>query len=333
MTDYCRPVADQLAMATDDTRAHLRELEAELDEYPDQRGEILLEIAAAWLEAGEPDRAVVIWRDLIAEGGEDEDYARVELAEYLFGIGEDESARAELAALMATRRTAAWADGSSRRNCSRNVASWPKRWSGTRWRPSDSRPTRGQPSATTAGWVSVPGMLVRRRREVRTAMGLPPDETDQLVPAEEGLLELVRRRFLSTEDAVDTMHARRGAPTEVRLLFWPRSEFDQARERWPDAIDQDVSRSQSYRDLEVKLDAMASEGARRIDAVPCSVESFAVYLDAGGDRPLDSSAARRDYLDARYSGGHYFQWPPPRNKPCWCGSDTKYKKCCGAPTH
>jgi uncharacterized protein YchJ len=22
-------------------------------------------------------------------------------------------------------------------------------------------------------------------------------------------------------------------------------------------------------------------------------------------------------------------WPPERNTPCWCGSGTKYKKCCG----
>ncbi|MGA4539020.1 SEC-C metal-binding domain-containing protein [Uniformispora flossi] len=22
---------------------------------------------------------------------------------------------------------------------------------------------------------------------------------------------------------------------------------------------------------------------------------------------------------------------PPRNGPCWCGSDRKYKKCCGSP--
>jgi SEC-C motif-containing protein len=45
---------------------------------------------------------------------------------------------------------------------------------------------------------------------------------------------------------------------------------------------------------------------------------------------LSDARARRDYLDARYSEGHYLQWPPPRNKPCWCGSGTKYKKCCGA---
>lgn len=24
-------------------------------------------------------------------------------------------------------------------------------------------------------------------------------------------------------------------------------------------------------------------------------------------------------------------WPPERNKPCWCGSGRKYKKCCGSP--
>ncbi len=26
------------------------------------------------------------------------------------------------------------------------------------------------------------------------------------------------------------------------------------------------------------------------------------------------------------------EWPPARNEPCWCGSGTKYKKCCGAPS-
>lgn len=24
-------------------------------------------------------------------------------------------------------------------------------------------------------------------------------------------------------------------------------------------------------------------------------------------------------------------WPPARNGPCWCESNRKYKKCCGAP--
>jgi uncharacterized protein YecA (UPF0149 family) len=182
------------------------------------------------------------------------------------------------------------------------------------------------------GWASAPGMVVRRRRGVRMGMALPPDKTDQLVPTEEEIQEFLHRPFPSSEEAMETMRAHHRAPTEVRMLFWPRSEFDAARERLAGAIDQEVSQAQYYRDLENKLVAMATEGAPRVSAVSCSVDSLAVYVGRAGDRPLDSSAARRDYLDARYSEGHYVEWPPPRNQPCWCGSGTKYKKCCGAPT-
>jgi tetratricopeptide (TPR) repeat protein len=108
--DYCRCVATRGAFFTDKLQARLRRLEAELDEYPDQRGEILRDIAIARRRLGEMDRAVDIWRYLIAQGGEDSDYARVELAEYLFGQGLDEDARAELAAVKVAGRTssAAW---------------------------------------------------------------------------------------------------------------------------------------------------------------------------------------------------------------------------------
>jgi hypothetical protein len=184
-----------------------------------------------------------------------------------------------------------------------------------------------------AGWASLPGMMVRSRRGVRSRMGLAPDDTDQLVPSEEEIQDLLPRRFQPHEEAMDTVRANRGAPTETRMLFWPRSEFEAARERWPTAADQGVSQAQYYRDLESKLAALASVGTRRVIAVPCSIESFAVHIDATGEHPLESSAARRDYLDARCSEGHYLPWPPPRNQSCWCGSGTKYKKCCGAPTH
>jgi tetratricopeptide (TPR) repeat protein len=102
-------VATRGAFFTDQLQARLRRLEAELEEYPDQRSEILLEIATARRKLGETDRAVDIWRYLIAQGGEDGDYARVELAEHLFGKGQDEDARAELAAIKAAGRTSSGA--------------------------------------------------------------------------------------------------------------------------------------------------------------------------------------------------------------------------------
>lgn len=94
----------------DKLRARVRMLEAELDEYPDERGEILRDIAIARRRLGEMDRAVDIWRYLVAQGGEDSDFARVELAEYLFDQGQDEDAWAELAAVKAAGRSssAAW---------------------------------------------------------------------------------------------------------------------------------------------------------------------------------------------------------------------------------
>jgi tetratricopeptide (TPR) repeat protein len=318
-------------VAADKVQAHLRALEAELEEYPDQRGEVLLEIASARLELGEPDRALVIWRDLITEGGEDGDYARVELAEYWFRMGQDEDARAELAKLKATRRTSGggWQLAAELLE-SRGELAESLIW----YTMATERFTPEEMAALgeDVGWASAPGMVVRSRRGVRLGMGLPPDETDQLVPAEEEIQEFLRRPFPSSEEAMETMRAHHRAPTEVRMLFWPRSEFDAARERLAGAIDQGVSKAQYYRDLENKLVGMATDGARRVSAVSCSVDSLAVYVDRAGDRPLDSSAARGEYLDARYSEGHYVEWPPPRNQPCWCGSGTKYKKCCGAPT-
>jgi hypothetical protein len=56
------------------------DLEAEAREYPDDRGEILVEAAAAWRRAGDDARASALLEGLVADGGEDGCYARVELA-------------------------------------------------------------------------------------------------------------------------------------------------------------------------------------------------------------------------------------------------------------
>jgi hypothetical protein len=44
------------------------------------------------------------------------------------------------------------------------------------------------------------------------------------------------------DEAVDALRERGGTPAEVRMLFWPRSEYDAAMARWPDLI-QDVADS------------------------------------------------------------------------------------------
>jgi hypothetical protein len=73
-------------------------LEAEAEEYPDERGEILLEAAVAWREAGRPERAYELLEQLVAGGGEDGCYARTELANGYFSDGADEPGDARRAA-------------------------------------------------------------------------------------------------------------------------------------------------------------------------------------------------------------------------------------------
>jgi len=71
-------------------------LEAEAEEYPDERGEILLEAAEAWRRAGRSDRARELLARLIREGGDDGCSARFTLAR----------ATSKTAGL--TRRTPSW---------------------------------------------------------------------------------------------------------------------------------------------------------------------------------------------------------------------------------
>lgn len=58
-------------------------LEAEAEEHPEERGEILMEAAATWRRAGDDARASALLEGLVAGGGEDGCYARVELATQL----------------------------------------------------------------------------------------------------------------------------------------------------------------------------------------------------------------------------------------------------------
>jgi tetratricopeptide (TPR) repeat protein len=305
----------------------LQALEADLEMYPDERLDLLLEIAGVHRELGAHDRAVEIWRDLIAEGGEDGDYARVEYLDHLFAVGSSDEARAELSALKAGRRTAtgAWqiaAELLQEQGELAEALTWLTM--ATERLTEDELADLGG----DAGWASRPGMLVRKRRSIRAEVGLPPDFTDLLVPDEDEILAQLRKPFPSLDEAVDAVRANGPARTEVRMLFWPRAEFQAARKRWHDVIDADVDESEYYPELEAKLATLAAEGAHRISIVPCDVDTFAAHLDQNGESQPDS-ASRQDYLDVRYRQGQYLRWPPQRNQPCWCGAAVKYKKCCG----
>ncbi|MHA6802773.1 SEC-C metal-binding domain-containing protein [Salinifilum ghardaiensis] len=63
--------------------------------------------------------------------------------------------------------------------------------------------------------------------------------------------------------------------------------------------------------------------------VPLSTEEFGAFGSGAGTGDVLLLLER--YMLVWDEAGRGLAWPPERNAACWCGSQRKYKKCCGAP--
>ena len=94
------------------------------------------------------------------------------------------------------------------------------------------------------------------------------------------------------------------------MMFWPETAFDRMLAAFPDRA--------------TTLGATWDEHRTLIEQV----------LQEEGPMPVE--VATPDLLEANLAGedvdavepGPLLAWPPGRNDTCWCGSRTKYKKCC-----
>ncbi len=181
--------------------------------------------------------------------------------------------------------------------------------------------------------------LLDARRRVRETQGLPPDELDLSIPPEAPTPPEERGGFPfaphSTEGLAEAIDSgEQQSPAELRPLFWQREEFHEALERSPELAETIGTDHAAYaRRLEARWLGLSTRGVSRVLAVPLDfhlLEQVAERL--GGD--VHDEDVRGTYVtlmvDVR---GDYIAWPPGRNEPCWCGSGTKYKKCCGSPTN
>jgi len=203
-------------------------LEAEADEYPDERGEILSEAAVAWREAGRPERARELLGQLIAGGGEDCCSARFQLADDYFSDGADEKAYAELSLL--SREPALHeghcemaADVLAERGDLSGALKWYDR-AVARLTPETLHELRDSGS-----WLQSSSIMLRNRRDVRRRLGLPPDAMDETTP------DVPLGPLADFEDIRDRAATSR-TPREVRMLVFQRDERAQARRRWPDVL-------------------------------------------------------------------------------------------------
>ncbi|MEV7327030.1 SEC-C domain-containing protein [Micromonospora sp. NPDC093244] len=151
--------------------------------------------------------------------------------------------------------------------------------------------------------------LAHRRHDLREELGLPHDEYDNLA-------DRLRAASNHALDALDD-----GPAT---LLYWPRAEFDALLARWPVLVDSYPSTWDEHRtQIERALTEASGLGGADLGVVAGTVEGLAAFA---GDDPIDEETLD-EYADSLDDAG-VTAWPPGRNDACWCGSGTKYKKCC-----
>jgi tetratricopeptide (TPR) repeat protein len=171
-----------------DAADEARRLEEELEDYPDDRDEVLLEAAKAWQRAGNHTRAIALLTEA-AELGEDTGFARVSLAESLFAVDRADEARAQLDALRKS-----WPDSPEvlhdaallmeKRGAPEEALTW-----------YDLGVARLDSDERTDSYLTV------GRRRVRRALGLPEDDLDASVEHLERHMDDVVRKARAKMDS------------------------------------------------------------------------------------------------------------------------------------
>jgi hypothetical protein len=172
------------------------------------------------------------------------------------------------------------------------------------------------------GWMQMASATLRERRELRKQLGLPTDATDEAIPV---------APFQQPVDVNELKtHLAEGGtrPREVRMLVFQRDERAEARRTWPDEYE--ATDEEYYPAAERRWRELADAGVPKITVVPATAAGLAAFATRVGGSATDSTVKVR-YTEM-INPSQTIVWPPPRNSPCWCGSETKYKKCCGRPT-
>ncbi|TCC17116.1 SEC-C metal-binding domain-containing protein [Kribbella sindirgiensis] len=244
------------------------------------------------------ERAVEIWQQLIGEGGTAGDDARVDYAEFLFEEDRTREARSELGVVMGNGRiySFAWCSAAElleRRGEFDEALLW--------YEIAADRLTAEDVSSGSHRILD----LVTGRRRVKWALGLPLDSLDLMGAQgedEEADREAELHDLLRNPVVIDS-----------RIQVWDRSEFDVA-VRWRRQLIGENADGYCHQ-IERVLRAQD-------ERVAIATWTYGGLLDC-----LRDARIRHDELP----DGRRIAWPPPRNRPCWCGSGVKYKKCCGGP--
>jgi hypothetical protein len=140
---------------------------------------------------------------------------------------------------------------------------------------------------------------------------------------------LARHDALGQLDPQDS-GVRRSRQLQLAIAWFPADEWRAAIGRWPDLLDELPADHLEYShviEARTKAIARAAAGAP-MSIAPLTVVGLGAYCHEHGGDP-GTAEARSAYAAELARTGEVVRWPPGRNDPCWCGSATKYKRCCG----
>ena len=123
---------------------------------------------------------------------------------------------------------------------------------------------------------------------------------------------------------------RQGATVELAVGWFPEPDYSEALERWETLRElwARIDHREYCRRMEATLRGWSLRGLRP-KLVELRLSELVPWCE---ERSLDPDDARASFAADELRRGNAAAWPPSRNELCWCGSGTKYKKCCGAVT-
>jgi tetratricopeptide (TPR) repeat protein len=170
--------------------------------------------------------------------------------------------------------------------------------------------------------------MIAQRRRIRHELGLDPDaldltsDVDPAMPFDSALAPSLFR--WQDDDSGEDDPVEQAVLTG--LLFWPEDEYAALVARWPD-IAEGYGGDWSGHRAAYKSQAEAHPSTY-LQVVRGEFEEFLAHADERGLDPA-TGTARASYAADLARRGLGIDYPPERNAPCWCGSGSKYKKCCG----
>jgi tetratricopeptide (TPR) repeat protein len=160
-----------------------------------------------------------------------------------------------------------------------------------------------EPEPSSAEDAGLLFFLLQQRHRVRHTLGRQHDAHDNLA-------ERLENRLANAGAAAD-------AGSADALVFWPRAEFDSLLAQWP-ALSESYGTTWDEHRARLERELVRHGGA----VLPGSVAGLVKFGE-----PTDPKT-RAGYAERLAAGSGQIGWPPERNGPCWCGSGSKYKKCC-----